>query len=347
MLRAVESWKLSFCAGYVVPSCKNLEPKVIQENVKGSPINVNSLPIEYFHSLFADSDKKCPIDILFVSENSTQQNAVRDLIRSIAVDTLDKKAKAAHELAYRLARATDKRSPSGLFIIIAGSANGLTRVVLWKFPSDESLQAKMSSEGLIIRLIKNAFSRKSHYFKAAMFEGTPATTAFWKGKVEDNQAKQRVPEASEFWIADFLKAQSALTDSRGTKILARTVQKIIKQKNLPMETKEAVVAAATVLKSQGDSDISMRVFADYLPEVLRSTFIKAAGGPEIADTTFKIDPITLENELKFKSIFLDNLFMVRGPLDKFDKVVKIKSTEHKDIVEISLRGKITSQTLGK
>jgi len=93
------------------------------------------------------------------------------------------------------------------------------RVLLWKFPSEENLQANISAHGLTIKLLQDAFSRKSHYFKAAMFEGTPATTSFWTGKVEDKQAKQSVKEVADFWVTGFLNARPVLTEVRGSRIL--------------------------------------------------------------------------------------------------------------------------------
>jgi len=50
----------------------------------------------------------------------------------------------------------------------------------------------------------------------------------------------------------------------------------------------------------------------------------------------------LDSELKFRAIVLDNLFTVRGPLDRFDDVVKIEQTNEDGVVEVSLRGRITS-----
>jgi len=162
------------------------------------------------------------------------------------------RACAAQELACRLARATTNRSPSGLFMVLVGRLNEYIRVVLWKFPADEALQASVMTDGIAIRVLEDAFSRKSTYFKAAFFEDCPADTSFWTGKVEDKQAKHRVAEAAEFWIAGFLAARTALTSARGTRILARALRKTIQQTTC-IEDKEALIAAGSVVKSQIDN----------------------------------------------------------------------------------------------
>ncbi|NVM23847.1 MAG: hypothetical protein HWN68_18965 [Desulfobacterales bacterium] len=340
-----ESWELLFCAGYIVWPCKGLEPDAVQDRVAGSPINVDTIPTSFFLPLFAESAERCPIDIGFALEGEKQENTVRNLVRSIAFDEPTKKAHAAQELAYRLACATTRRSPLGLFVVLAGQANEHTRVLLWKFPADESLQARISAGGITIRLIQDAFSRKSTYFKAAMFEGTPARTTFWRGKIEDKQAKHRVTEAADFWIADFLSAKPALTDARGTRLLARALRETVKQTK-SVEIKEDLVAAAVAIKSQVDRNISLDEFASsYLPKDARPIFIEKAGGPALADAIFRIDRATLERELRFKSIVLDNLFIIKGPLDRFDDVVDVEPTDQEGVVEVSLRGTITSQAV--
>ena len=64
-----------------------------------------------------------------------------------------------------------------------------------------------------------------------------------------------------------------------------------------------------------DRDLSLHDFANnYLPEEARQTFVKAAGSPAIADTSFRIDVTTLDREFRYKSILLDNAFIIKGPL---------------------------------
>lgn len=340
-----ELWELLFCAGYIVQPSKGLEPDGVRDRVAGSPIDIATIPISFFLPLFTESAAKCQIDISFVPEDGKQENVVRSLVRALAFDDLAQKVLAAQALAYRLACTTTRRSPPGLLVVLAGQRQKQTRVLLGKFPANESLQASIFASGITIRLLQDVFASKSTYFKAAMFEGTLASTTFWRGKVEDKQAKQRVTEAADFWVVDFLAARPELTPARGTRLLARGLREAIKQAP-SVETKEALAAAAQVIKSQVDRDLSLHDFANnYLPEEARQTFVKAAGSPAIADTSFRIDVTTLEREFRYKSILLDNAFVIKGPLEQFDNVVKVQNTDQEGVVEVSLRGRITSQTV--
>jgi hypothetical protein len=73
--------------------------------------------------------------------------------------------------------------------------------------------------------------------------------------------------------------------------------------------------------------------------------VQAAGSPAIAETSVRIDVTTLEREFRYKSILLDNAFIVKGPLEQFDHVVTVQNTDQEGVVEVSLRGRITSQTV--
>ncbi len=338
-------WELKFCAGYIVRPGYGLKLEAIRERTTGSVVDVDSLPLSFFQPLFAERAEKCPIDVTFAPEGGKQQNAVRDLVRSVALSDPIQKEEASQSLAHRLAAVTTRRSPPGLLVILVSRRMGRVRVLLWKFPADESLQAIVSRQGITIVLLEDAFSRSSDYFKAAMFEGTPATTSFWQGKVEDKQATQRVTEAAKFWTSGFLKARSALTDTRGTKLLARGLKQAIKRTR-SIDEKETLISAATVIKEQVDRDISLGDFADnYLPVESRPSFLESVGGPEVSQATFRIDRSVMENELRLKSIVLDGSFTIRGPLDDFDDVVRVEPEPQSDIVKISLRGKITAETI--
>jgi hypothetical protein len=158
-----DQWSLGFCAGYIVQPCWGLELEVIEDHITGSAMDITSLPERFFLPLFTESAEKCPIDIAFLPENGKQENLIRGLIRSIAFEDDLQKTQAARVLACRLAHVMTKRSSAGLFVVLAGSANEVARVLLWKFPAEESLQASVSASGITITLLQDAFSRRSNY----------------------------------------------------------------------------------------------------------------------------------------------------------------------------------------
>jgi hypothetical protein len=200
-------WALSFCAAYIVPPCKGLEREQVMSLVKGSSVPTDADLNDFLHEMFEESAGKCVVDIAFVADDEEQENPVRTIVRSIALGDTEARMAGAHELACRLASATTHRSRQGLLMVLVGEEGAERRLLLGKFPADESIQASLSDQRINLRLLKDAFSRKSSYFKVAVFDGNPARTSFWRGTVEDRQAKQRLPEAARFWISDFLCVQ--------------------------------------------------------------------------------------------------------------------------------------------
>lgn len=343
--RGNQTWSFKFCAGYIVESCKGLETSEIEGLVLGSQIDVKVIPATFFLPLFSTPPADYPLDIAFVSENSTQTNEVRTLIRRIAINGSADKEDDSRKLALRLASVTDKRSQSGLFVILAGIKDDSHRILLWKFPADESLRAHITKGSIRIELIESAFSKRAMYYKAAMFEGSAAETSFWKGKVEDNQAKYTMGEAAEFWIEDFLSARSVLTDVHGTRVVSKALRMLI-DKTESADTKQGLVAAARVLRGRSGRQISLNDIAnDYVPEESRADFLEATGPPEVAQQRFRLDRQILESQLRFKSIMLDSKFMVKGPLEEFDDAVTITPTGEDEEVEVSLKGRVTSESV--
>jgi len=340
-----DQWRLVFCAGFIVEPSKGLQNADVEKRLKGSRVEIDALPRDFFLSLFQKPSCEYPIEIAFVSEGDGQWNSVRDLVRSILFGKTNEKETSARQLALRLALATDERSPPGLFVVLAGQTDDDHRIVLWKFPADQTLQADIMEGAIKIRLIEDAFSRESTYFKAALIEGRDTKRSLWKGKVEDRQAKHLVKGVAEFWTAGFLMASPVFTDAHGTRVMAKALKDAINA-NQGLEAKESIVAAARVLRTQGDRNISIgQVAADYLPKEMRGDFIASAGGPGIADDVFRLVPETLEREFRVKSITLDGKFVVRGPLDEFDDAVTVVPTPEEGIVGVSLKGKITSESL--
>ena len=153
-------WNLEFCAGYIVRPSKGQELDAIENSIVGYQIDIANIPTDFFLSEFSSPPDKYPINVAFVPEDGQQENEIRTLIRNIAFERAVGKEDESRALAVRLAGATDRRSRSGLFVILSGKKNNNHRVLLWKFPADESL--RMQTEGTVgIELIKDVFSRRS------------------------------------------------------------------------------------------------------------------------------------------------------------------------------------------
>jgi len=282
-------WRLEFFAGYLIPACSLLPSDQIPSMVQGSVIPIQEIPTSFFLPLFQKQKRSAVIGVEFSPEDGQQQNSVRELIRAIAFRTAPEKEDASHELAIRLATVTTRRSPDGLFVVHSGSYSGNARVLLWKFPADESIKASMGGRILTIELIEDAFSRQSSYFKAGIFEGTPANTSFWRGYVEDRQAKTKITEVAEYWAIAFLTARPDMKPTRGTRILARALRKTIREAPT-IDLRDSAMSAAITVKGLPGKVMSLRDFAEeYLPAELRPPFLEYVGIPEVLDRPFELE----------------------------------------------------------
>jgi hypothetical protein len=339
------SWKLLFAAGYLVPPCRGMDQSQVVSSVLGSPIQVSALPAAFFYPLFSQQAEQAPTLVDFASEGGKQQNTVRDLVRDLAFGDAQVRADASRTLALRLASVTSRRSPEGLFLLLVGKTNAQVRIVLWKFPADQSIQAQLVDSRLTVRIVDDAFSRRSTFFKSAMFEGTSANTSFWKGRVEDRQASLRVREVADYWVYDFLACRPSLTDAHGTRVLANALRETI-ARTVDIDQRDVLITVAALLRAKSGYQLTLVDFADqFLPDSSRSQFLELAGSEDIWGTPFRIDGDTVADIIRIRSMTLNEHFTVRGPIDEFDDVVSVEPTQEKRVVRVSLEGTITSQSI--
>lgn len=351
-MQSPSGWKIEYCAGFLVPPCSGLDEATAGEMIEGSTVTLNAAALAFFQPLFENSITSCNIDIVFSPcETETgefeQQNPIRDMVRSIAFDSPDVKFNCSKQLALSLALASDRRSSPGLFVVIAGETAVETRVTLFKFAADESLQAIFADQGLSINVIEQAFSRKTEYFKAAVFQGSLADRSFWEGKVEDKQATKRIYEVSDLWAIRFLHAVPQLTSARGTRLLAKALRQVI-DRTEDIDRKQALIAAAITIKSQDDRSISLEEFASqYLPNDSREPFLQASGPAVLANAVFRIDGSVLDEQLGVQTLVLDNQFSVTGPFDGYrnSNIIQIREVGDDNRAVITLHGRIVGQKI--
>lgn len=333
------SLTIDFCGGYIVKPCRHLghepTPDVInnifqQRLVQGSAIALNPSIANYFLNLFESSTETCKTDVRFSPTNGRQENSIRDEIRLLAFSTdSNVKDEAARRLAIHLGLASDHRSPVGLLIVISGKFGNKSRVAIFKFPTDESLQANYMSSQLVVDVIEGAFSRKTDYFKAAVFEDIETATSMWEGKVEDRQASQRVYDASELWLERFLNCLAAMKDVAATKILSKALKTLLAKTTDP-ELQEGIVGAAIALRNQRGRRLTMREFSESLPEEIREEFLSELGDSSYADALFTPDNGTLQKVLGRRTIVLHNQVQVNAPVSVFEDRNAIQITPPTD-----------------
>lgn len=307
-----QKWHLDFCAGFIVPIKKGQAVSELVKDIKGSTVELNPDIEAYFLPMLETSSQEYPVDILFESDN--QEHPIRTLLRKITYGNQVERSDSAKELAARLARATDKRSEEGLLIILLGHCDSQRRIAVWKFPTDESIRASFSGQGLTIELLQDAFSRDSRYFKAAVFE---STTDFWRGKVEDRQASSRITKVSDLWLEQFLEAKVEIRDTVATRFVGDALREISHQKETDDNSLEGIYAVALTLKNKDGETITYREVANLLPPQVRESFLGALKDSRI-DIPFDLRADILEAAIPLRIISLDNGFSVRGPARLFD-----------------------------
>src|SRR5437773_11014405 len=107
-------WQLLFAAAFIIEPSKGIAAAEAERRVKGSAVDVESLPKEFFIPLFQETAADFPIEIAFKPAEGRQENEVRSLIREILFGRSKTSEKAAGKLAARLAVSSDQRSPEGL-----------------------------------------------------------------------------------------------------------------------------------------------------------------------------------------------------------------------------------------
>lgn len=259
---------------------------------------------------------------------------------------LNKKKDEAISLALRLALSTDHRSTRGLLLIVCGmTLSDEHRVAIFKLPSDDSIEAIPSDSGLIVRQIEWAFSSKTEYFKAAVFQGNSSQTSFWSGQVEDRQATSRSLEVSGLWVNDFLQAQPETTDARGTRFLIQNIKKLLEAKT-DDDSRHQIISAVQTIRSQSSRYITLTEFArNYLNPELAEIYLGLPDVDTLKDEIFKLDFNTLDQLSGTRSIILDSDFVITGPVENFNDTDKLIETTQNGSHIFIIKGKIVGERL--
>ncbi len=344
-MNAVKEWELEFAAAYIVNPARGQDEDLVPEFVRGAVIAVKDIPLDVLRPLFERDADEYHLGIIFPPQEGEEKNPIRELIQQVANGAEEAQAQAAVTLAHRLASVTRAISRRGLLMFLTGRRGGISRVVIWKFTSEETLQAFDNGEGALVREVENAFSTESGHLKAAMFEGTDAETSFQDGRVEDKQSKHSVREVADFWMLEFLLAQPETTDGYYSRMLGKAIRLGI-EKTDSKELKQALILGANSIKLRGDRRLSFRDFAtQYLPAEAADHFMAQATGTWQVDSQFRLDSEIFDSIVKYTSIVTDDDFVITGPSSEFDKAVEIEEIDQSEDTTVIVRGRIRDRKL--
>lgn len=135
--------------------------------------------------------------------------------------------KSSLELASRLSKSMDDRSPYTLLMLVAYKGKDddtFRRLVMWAFPKDEPFAFSASGGTAKIKIPENVFSRSSSFTKGSLYEGFQGDDSFLHGYVIDKKAESGWGTAADYWVSAFLDSEFALTGLAGTRLLARMLK---------------------------------------------------------------------------------------------------------------------------
>jgi hypothetical protein len=328
-----------------VPPLKHLgkeSPKVISK-----PLDISNTAFKYFTTIFDSAINGCKIEIHFKTDGE-QKNEVRDIILGLLNCTQQAdKMKYANLLSYRLAEMSDNRNGTGLFVILEGKKSSTTRITLNRFREDEVVTTKLDRDDITVELLKQAFSKKSKYYKLAVYEDVISQRSFWKGFAIDRQRTSLdCKEISDYWIKDFLLSDQAINPVQGTRVLSKVIKSILK-KELPLEEKEQIITGILALKHRADQFISIESFCKtYLSNELTYKLKQEVDDEIFFRSEFQIDADTYKIELGSKVTGLDNGVIVTAPTFVYDKYVQEEALGE-GRTRVSVEGKIIDKRIDK
>lgn len=260
-------------------------------------------------------------------------SAIRDAAMRLAFAARTAQAQAAAaELAARLSRAMDNRSPACLFLAAGCRDSPAARareVALWIFPRDDAFRFR--SQAQAIDLLSDVFSRTSRLRKLALFKGRELRTDFLEADVLDFQAGG-IGGVAEFWIEGFLEAGLTITPDAGTRILADAFRQAA-QADLSYEQREQLQAALMAVRNMPERRFSLeQVVQEFLAPEIAEPFLAAAPNVESARSLFRLNRELFDRTVNYRVFRLDTGVWVSAPLEEIGQSVQLEP-EPTDAVE--------------
>ena len=341
-----QGFEVKFAFVAWVPPLKLKEKNWLQ--VESRILDTKNKAFNYFLNIFQRALGDCKTEIQFKSPELNQSNEVRShILKIISANSQKQKEKSARSLAERLASVTDERSGNGLFVVLEGQKLQTTRILLNRFRADEVVFTRHSKQELIIGFLDEAFTKRSHFYKSAVFEDIPSDRSFWRGFAIDKQIVSSTnKEISSYWITDFLEAQSAITSVQGTMNFAKAMKTFLQQADTLSE-KEQIISALLGLKNKTDKPISIEsICRDYLSNDLYQRFKVYFRDDYFFNSVFTLDPDTYQSELGSTIVGLENGLIITAPTFDYNKYVKEELLPD-GATQVSLSGKLQDKKLAK
>lgn len=275
--------------------------------------------------VFGRAAEECEIEIAFKhSQDGTQTNPCRSLLTDYIAN---RREAAGLLLAERLKSVTNRNTGAGLLFLLYGEEGETSRLVLSRFPAGEGIIAEHREGQLHVEFIKRVFTRNERTYKAALYEGKPSPTAFWRGKVIDRQMNDHHSQVAEYWIDGFLASSLKTTSKAGTMRLANALR-LVSDTSTSTDVKSEVISAAQLVARFRGRVISINQFCEesgfspHTVEAIRG----AVGQTHLLSDGFRLDQEEFQRLVAFRTIELNNGAVLTAATDRFEEVFDQEET---------------------
>lgn len=292
----------------------------------GGPVTVGAALRTALESALsaARAERPTRVSLRVDPDPHVRTSEVRDAVIEVAFAARTERAEAAAtQLAERLSKAMDHRSPSCLFLAAAYRENTSApsrEVALWIFPRDDAFRFR--SHAHAIELLSDVFSRTSRLRKLALFVGRNLRTDFLDADVLDFQAGG-IGGVAEFWIERFLEAGLSITPDVGSRMLADAFRQAA-QADLSYAQREQLQAALLAVRNRPPQRSSLeRIAGEFLSREVAAPFLAAAPNAESARSMFQLNRDVFDRTVNYRVFRLDTGVWVSSPLEEIGQSVTV------------------------
>lgn len=314
-----------------------------QPEIGGATIPKKGKLFNMLSGLFNSSESDCTIPIIFLPEDESQKNSVRDEIVQLATS---KNSDDGRVLAQRLQLATTEKSGMGLIFFTIGSDGANQKVVISRFPADEGIVAEISSNTLKVEFVEEVFLKNAYSYKAVMYRFPIPNHNLWTGFAVDKQVNHGAKEVAAYWISDFLKSDFQTTPKQGTKRLAIALRDAIsscKDSNI----KHEIVSSAKLAKNIPNKAMSIEDFCGqfHLSDGATKHICSQVKPARLLKDKFVFDKGEFHKHLSYKMVELDNGAILSAQASKFDDCFQTSNSENDDRVQFVTSGRVVDEKL--
>lgn len=265
-----------------------------------------------------------PMTSVVLNMDDNRAHPVRDAMLKLAFGQTRTPLPAMVELASRLAVSTDRRTRPALFVVTIDEDDAARRVSMYVFPEESTYTLKGSAQEPTEAILEhlNSFVLESRLRKVARFAGKNIKAHFISGEVVDLQIGSGPRSAADYWVANFLDAEFAINDYKGTTLVASALKMAFQKAD--SRGKQKVMEAAIALMADGRRAWSLRKIADeFIPSDVSAAFCSVAPNTETLTNKFMLNKDLLRERINYRIFRLETGVWVSSPFSEVGRTVKL------------------------